>query len=96
MKYQLLEIEPLTPRIGAIIHGVDLTMPLSDEMFSEIHDAWMDHLVLFFRDQPITSAQHLALGERFGKLHIHPAAPYAGDNPALMKVHTDKDSVRNN
>ena len=96
MKYQLLEIEPLTPCIGAIIHGVDLTGPLSDEMFTEIHDAWMDHLVLFFRDQPMTSRQHLVLGERFGELHIHPAAPYADDNPALMKVHTDKDSFRNN
>ena len=96
MKYQLLEIEPLTPRIGAIIHGIDLTRPLSDEMFSEIHDAWMDHLVLFFRDQAMTSEQHLALGERFGELHIHPAAPYADNNPALMKVHTDKDSLRNN
>ncbi len=96
MKYQLIEVEPLTPRIGAIVHGVDLTRPLSDEMFSEIYDAWMDHLVLFFRDQPMTPEQHLEFGKRFGELHIHPAAPYAHGNPALMKIHTDKDSHRNN
>ena len=70
MKFQLIEVEPLTPRIGAIIHGADLTRPLSDEMFSEIHDAWMDHLVLFFRNQPMTPDQHLAFGKRFGELHI--------------------------
>lgn len=74
MQYQLIEVEPLTPRIGAIIHGADLTRTLTDEMFSEIHDAWMDHLVLFFRDQQMTPEQHLELGKRFGELHIHPAA----------------------
>lgn len=96
MNFQLIDVEPLTPRIGAIVHGADLTGPLSDEMFSEIHDAWMDHLVLFFRDQPLSPEQHLAFGKRFGELHIHPAAPYAHDNPALMKIHTDKNSFRNN
>jgi taurine dioxygenase len=96
MKYQLIDVEPVTPRIGAIVNGVDLSEPLSDELFSEIHDAWMDHLVLFFRGQSISPEQHLAFGERFGELHIHPAAPYAGGNPALMKIHTDKDSFRNN
>ena len=40
--------------------------------------------------------QHLLFGQQFGKLHIHPAAPFAGDNPALMKVHTDENSRRNN
>jgi taurine dioxygenase len=96
MSYQLIEIEPVTPRTGAVVHGADLTKPLTDEMFQEIHDAWMAHLVLFFRDQRMTPEQHLALGARFGEFHIHPAAPYCHDNPALMKIHTDRNSQRNN
>lgn len=96
MSYRLIEVEPLTPRIGAVVHGVDLTGSLSDAQFEEIHAAWMNHLVLFFRDQPMSPEAHLALGQRFGELHIHPAAPYACGNPALMKIHTDKDSHRNN
>lgn len=96
MRYQLIEVEPITPTIGAVVHGADLRKPLDDETFSEIQDAWMEHLVLFFRNQPMTNAQHLELGMRFGPLHIHPAAPYADENPALMIVHTDKDSWRNN
>ena len=96
MRYQLIEVEPLTPTIGAVIHGADLTKTLDDETYSEIHDAWMEHQVLFFRNQPMTNERHLELGMRFGPLHIHPAAPYADDNPALMVVHTDKDSWRNN
>ena len=61
---QLIELEPVTPRIGAIVHGVNLTKSLSDEMFQDIHDAWMQYLVLFFRDQPMTPDQHLEFGRR--------------------------------
>lgn len=96
MTYARIEVEPLTPTLGATVRGVDLTQPLDDATFAEIERAWMTHLVLFFRDQPITPEQHLAFGQRFGELHIHPAAPYANDNPELMIIHTDKDSFRNN
>ncbi|MYD42347.1 MAG: taurine dioxygenase [Gammaproteobacteria bacterium] len=91
-----IEIEPLNPVIGAVVRGVDLTESLTDAMFQQIHDAWMEHLVLFFRDQPITPERHLEFGKRFGELHIHPAAPYAHENPQLMVIHTDKDSKRQN
>ncbi|MYD96127.1 MAG: taurine dioxygenase [Gammaproteobacteria bacterium] len=94
--YRRIEVEPLTPGIGATVYGVDLGRPLEDDVVKEIHDAWMRHLVLFMRDQHMSSEQHLAFGRRFGELHIHPAAPYAHNEPALMVIHTDKDSHRNN
>lgn len=96
VSYKQIEVEPLTPTIGALVSGVDLTQPVDDALLSEIHTAWMAHLVLFFRAQPMSPDQHLAFGRRFGELHIHPAAPYAQDTPELMVIHTDKDSFRNN
>ena len=90
------EIESLTPRIGATIKGLDLSREMSDETFEQLHKAWMDHLVLFFPDQSLSHEQHLALGERFGPLHIHPAAPYVGENQALMEIHAAENSHRNN
>lgn len=96
VSYKQIEVEPLTPTIGAVVSGVDLTQPVDDALLSEIHAAWMEHLVLFFRGQPMSPEQHLAFGRRFGELHIHPAAPYAHDTPELMVIHTDKDSFRNN
>ncbi|MDE0690957.1 MAG: TauD/TfdA family dioxygenase [Gammaproteobacteria bacterium] len=94
--YRHVEVEPLTPTIGATLHGVDLARPLSDDAFEEIHAAWMAHQVIFLRDQHISAEQHLAFGRRFGELHIHPAAPYAHGNPELMMIHTDKESFRQN
>ena len=96
MSYQHIDVEPLTPTIGATVHGIDLSEPLDDAVLAEIHSAWMDHLVVFFRNQPLSPDQHLNFGRRFGNLHIHPAAPYAEGNPELMIIHTDKDSFHSN
>ena len=94
--YRRIEVEPLTPGIGAVVRGVDLAEPFDEAVFAELHQAWISHLVLFLRDQRMTPAQHLAFGRRFGELHIHPAAPYAHGDPALMVIHTDENSHRNN
>ena len=94
--YDHIEVEPLTPCIGAVVRGVQLGQPLTDAVFAELHAAWMEHLVLFMRDQRMTPAQHLSFGHRFGELHIHPAAPYAHGDQALMVIHTDETSKRNN
>ena len=94
--YNRFKVETLAPRIGAIVHGIDLADSMDEELFEEVHSAWMDHQVLFFRDQVLTPSQHLDFASQFGDFHIHPAAPYAHDNPALMVIHTDENSRRNN
>jgi len=96
MSYEHIRVEPLTPTIGATVEGVDLREPLPDAVFAEIEQAWLSHLVIFFRDQHLSPEQHLGLGRRFGELHVHPAAPYAHDNPELMVIHADADSHRIN
>lgn len=90
-----MEIEELTPTIGAIVHGVNLAT-LDDASFARLRAAWLQHLVLFLRDQHLTPQQHVDFGRRFGKLHVHPAAPFAHGDPALMVIHTDAESKRNN
>jgi taurine dioxygenase len=42
MGYQTIEVRKVTPVIGAEIHGVDLTKPLGNQQFQEVHDALMD------------------------------------------------------
>ena len=45
-----LDVWPIAGALGAEIRGVDLSGPLDDEAFAAIHDAFLDHLVLFFPD----------------------------------------------
>src|SRR5206468_9731924 len=77
MSYQTIEVKKLTPHIGAEIAGVDLSRPLGNQQFQEVHDALMENLVVFFRGQQLTHEQHKAFGRLFGELAIHPASPHA-------------------
>ena len=92
MRNDKIEIKPLTRVIGAEIHGVDLREPLDDETYDVVHGALLEHLVFFFRDQELTPDQHIAVGKRFGELHLHPSAPIIDNRPELMKIHADATS----
>ena len=94
--YEAIRVKRLTPLIGAEISGVDLSDPLGNQAFDEIHRALMEHLVVFFRDQNLTPEQHLDFGRRFGELHVHPIAPHEPGMPELMRVYTDANSARVN
>jgi taurine dioxygenase len=60
------KIAGATGTIGAEISGVDLARELSEETIAAIYRAWLDHVVIFFRDQELTSARYLAFAERMG------------------------------
>ncbi len=94
MTYQTIEVRKVTPVIGAKIHGVDLARPLGNQQFEEIHDALMDNLVVFFRDQKITVEQHIAFGRRFGDPIVHPAASSTiSGHPEIRVVKSDETTV---
>ena len=94
--YETIEIDKLTPIIGAEISGVNLAGQISNRQMDEIHRALAENSVIFFRDQDMTPEQHLAFGRNFGELHIHPAAPHAPGHDELMIIHADKNSPRAN
>jgi alpha-ketoglutarate-dependent taurine dioxygenase len=51
MSYTSIHVEKLTPHTGAEVRGVDLARPLDARTFKEVHDALIEHGVIFFRDQ---------------------------------------------
>lgn len=79
-----LQIDPLTPTLGAEVEGVDLRRPLAAEEVRQIEDALAEHLVLFFRDQDITPAQHIAFGRQFGEPCYPPFMTEHGDDPEIL------------
>jgi taurine dioxygenase len=95
MGYETIEVRKLTPTIGALVSGVDLGGGLSNRQFDEIHQALLDNLVIFFRDQNMSVDQHKAFGSHFGKLHVHPNAPRAVEaHPEILVVKADETSKR--
>ncbi len=82
-EYNRITVAPLTGSIGAEIRGVDLR-DADDEVIAEIQDAWLQHKVLFFRNQNLTQAQHVAYGRRLGQLEIHPFVRSVEAHPEII------------
>lgn len=66
----MLEIRPLSAKIGAEVAGVDLKT-LGDEDFAKIYDAFLDHIVLVFRGQGLAMEDFLEHGRRYGPIRQH-------------------------
>jgi alpha-ketoglutarate-dependent taurine dioxygenase len=67
-----ISIQKLSPALGAEVTGVDLASPLNDVTFAALSNAWCEHGILVFPDQPITDEQQVAFSRRFGELEIFP------------------------
>jgi len=89
--YDRIQVEPVTGSIGAEVAGVDLR-DIDDELIAELHDAWMAHKVLFFRDQDLTQAQHIAYGAAFGELEVHPFTSNVGEHPEIIVLESTPDN----
>lgn len=67
------EIKPIAGSIGAEILGVDLTQPIAPAEFEEIHQAFLEHLVIFIPGQAALSPENLrAFAAHFGELDTEP------------------------
>jgi len=79
-----ITVSTLTPSIGAVVGGVDLSAPLDDEQVAAIRAALLKHKVIFFEDQHITPVQHRDFAARFGSLHTHPLYPGVPEAPEMF------------
>ncbi|BDH57202.1 TauD/TfdA family dioxygenase [Tsukamurella sp. PLM1] len=85
----------LTAHIGAELTDVDLAeVAHDDDLFAELRALLVQHKVLFFRDQPISRADHVALARRFGELEDHPVLGSDPEHPGLVRIYKDLDSDR--
>jgi taurine dioxygenase len=85
------EVRPLTPTIGAEISGIDLRHAPAGSALRELRAALLEWKVLFFRDQDITTEQHLAFARTFGELEVHPFAPQKPGYPEVLAITHDRE-----
>jgi taurine dioxygenase len=81
-----LEARPIAGAIGAEISGVDLIGEVDDATIDAIRRVWLDHQVIFFRDQPLPPAQFLAFARRFGEAIEYPFVKGIEGFPEIIPV----------
>ena len=81
-----LEIHPIAGALGAEILGVDLSRTLDDETIAAIRRAWLEHLVIFFRDQELPPEKFLAFARRFGEPIEYPFVKGLDEFPEIIPV----------
>ena len=85
-----ISVHKLSPQVGAEIGGIELSAPLSDEIFAAIEHAWHQHGVLLFRGQNLDDIEQVKFAERFGPL-AHTLKKYEGTaHPAIMYVTNER------
>ena len=97
MKNTTIDVRPVSASVGAEILNVDLADPLQDRTYREIRNALNEHGVIFFRDQKLTPAQHLAFTELFGETeHDDSSSMAAVDGfPMIGEVRKEPEATRN-
>ncbi len=87
-----LTIKPLHPLFVAEITGIDLTVPVAREDFRVIWEAFNQHQILVFRDQPFDDASQIAFSRNFGTLETTEAHAANNYQPGAIAVMTNMDA----
>ena len=92
---QNVKVQPLTCSIGAEVDNVHLGAASRDPaLMEEIRSLLLQHKVLFFRDQNISRAEHIAFARYFGELEDHPVAGSDPDHPGLVRIYKSPDAPK--
>ena len=84
--YRHIEVSSIGSALGAVVRGVDIARPLGDEVIAEVRQAFLDHLVVFIRDQKLTPQAQLAFAQRFGQPMEYPQLKGLPECPLVTPV----------
>jgi alpha-ketoglutarate-dependent taurine dioxygenase len=84
--FRTIEVHRLAGALGAEVSGVNLAEPLSDETFEELHRAFLENQVIYFRDQDLTPEQYVAFANRWGDIHLHPFNKPMDGHPEIIEM----------
>jgi taurine dioxygenase len=88
-----LKVERLTCAIGAQVDNVSLGAASRDPaLMADIRALLLEHKVLFFCDQDISRAEHVAFARHFGELEDHPVAGSDPDHPGLVRIYKSPEA----
>ncbi len=83
-----METKLLSGALGAEIDGINLK-DSSDKNFKLINQLLLEHKVIFFRNQNLTSDEHKKLAKKFGPLEKHAYVKGLKNHPEIVRIIKD-------
>lgn len=80
------EVLPTGAALGAEIRGLDLAAELDAATVAALRQAWLEHLVLFFRDQQLSPGELLRFAQRLGRPVEYPFVAGIDGFPEIVEV----------
>lgn len=93
MNYEHIQLMP-NAGVGAFVSGLDLA-DFDNATLAELRRAFAQYSVLFFRDQRLSEAQHIALAERWGEINVNRFFAHVEGYPQIAEVLKEPDQTSN-
>ena len=81
-----MDVQPLGPSLGSVIHGIDLSQPLPDDLMAEVRTIWLDRQVIILRGQSLSTKQYITFARQLGTPDIYPFLKGLKDFPEITPV----------
>ena len=81
-----MHIQPLSPSLGSLIEGIDLSQPMKRGQLSKLRAIWLDRKVIILRGQSLSSEKYLAFAQRLGTPDIYPFLEGLKEFPEITPV----------
>src|SRR5215218_11202061 len=80
------QVKRLAGALGAEIHGIDLAAGLTESLAAQVRQVFLEHQVIFFRDQPLTPEQFLRFARSMGQPIEYPFVKGLPGYPVIIEV----------
>ncbi len=95
MDAQQMMVVPVAGACGAEIRGIDISRPLPAPTVSALREALGAHGVIFFRDQRLSEAEHIAFAEQFAPININRFFKAVEGWPQIAEVRKEPEQKKN-
>ena len=90
-----IEVVPVSGGVGVEVHNVDIKRGIDVGTFEELRAAFVEHGLIFLRDQDITPDEHIAFAERWGEININRFFPRLDGYDQIATVTKEPDQTTN-
>jgi taurine dioxygenase len=80
------QVKRLAGALGAEIHGIDLAAGLTESLAAQVRQVFLEHQVIFFRDQALTPEQFLRFAQSMGQPIEYPFVKGLPGYPVIIEV----------